>query len=39
MRPYGPKEIHEDQVRLLAREVIPALQTPFSPEERRERAV
>ena len=37
MRPYGPKETHQDQVRILAREVIPALQTPFSPAERVER--
>jgi probable F420-dependent oxidoreductase len=39
MRPYGPKETHEDQVQVLAKEVVPALQTPFTPEERRERAV
>jgi probable F420-dependent oxidoreductase len=38
MRPYGPKETHEDQVRILAKEVIPTLQTPFTPEERQERA-
>ena len=37
MRPYGPKETHKDQVRMLAEEVIPALQTPFTLEERRER--
>ena len=37
MRPYGPKETHQDQVRILAREVIPTLQTPFSAGERRER--
>jgi len=37
MRPYGPKRTHEELVRILAQEVIPALQTPFSPEERRER--
>ena len=37
MRPYGPKETHAEQVRLLAKEVIPALQTPFSAAERRER--
>ena len=33
MRPYGPKETHAEQVRLLAKEVIPALQTPFSEQE------
>src|SRR5438132_7292203 len=38
MRPYGPNETHEDQVRMLAKEVIPALQTPFGEAERRERA-
>ncbi|MGH7824900.1 MAG: LLM class flavin-dependent oxidoreductase [Candidatus Binatia bacterium] len=38
MRPYGPKETHEHQVRVLAKEVIPALQTPFTLEERQERA-
>jgi alkanesulfonate monooxygenase SsuD/methylene tetrahydromethanopterin reductase-like flavin-dependent oxidoreductase (luciferase family) len=38
MRPYGPKETHEDQVQMLAKEVIPALQTPFAEAERRERA-
>jgi probable F420-dependent oxidoreductase len=38
MRPYGPKETHKDQVRMLAEEVIPALQTPFAEAERRERA-
>jgi probable F420-dependent oxidoreductase len=37
MRPYGPKETHQDQGRILAREVIPTLQTPFSAAERRER--
>jgi len=37
MRPYGPKETHAEQVRLLAKEVIPALQTPFSAAERRKR--
>jgi len=38
MRPYGPNETHKDQVRMLAKEVIPALQTPFGEAERRERA-
>jgi probable F420-dependent oxidoreductase len=38
MRPYGLKENHEDQVRMLSKEVIPALQTPFGEAERRERA-
>ena len=37
MRPFGPKEIQIEQVRILANEVIPALQTPFSEQERRER--
>jgi probable F420-dependent oxidoreductase len=37
MRPYGPKETHQDQVRILAKEVIPTLQTPFSAAERVER--
>ncbi len=37
MRPYGPKETHAEQVRLLAKEVIPALQTPFSAAEREKR--
>jgi len=37
MRPYGPEETHAEQVRLLAEEVIPALQTPFSSEERKSR--
>jgi len=37
MRPYGPKETHEDQVRVLAKEVIPILQTPFGEAERVER--
>jgi probable F420-dependent oxidoreductase len=37
MRPYGPTETHVEQVQILAKEVIPALQTPFSSEERRER--
>jgi probable F420-dependent oxidoreductase len=37
MRPSGPKETLCAQLKLLAQEVIPALQTPFSDEERRER--
>jgi len=37
MRPYGPKETHAEQVRLLAEEVIPAVQTPFSELERHAR--
>ena len=37
MRPYGPKETHAEQVRLLAKEVIPAVQTPFSEAERQKR--
>ena len=37
MRPFGPKESLRKQVELLAQEVIPALQTPFSRGERRER--
>ncbi|MET0502983.1 MAG: LLM class flavin-dependent oxidoreductase [Candidatus Binatia bacterium] len=37
MRPYGPKETHEDQVKVLAKEVIPILQTPFGDPERLER--
>jgi probable F420-dependent oxidoreductase len=38
MRPYGSKETHVEQVQILAKEVIPALQTPFTLEERHERA-
>jgi probable F420-dependent oxidoreductase len=38
MRPYGPKETHAQQVKILATEVIPALQTPFTVAERQERA-
>ncbi len=34
MRPYGPKETLRAQAERLAKEVIPALQTPFSEEER-----
>jgi probable F420-dependent oxidoreductase len=37
MRPCGPKESLREQVERLAQEVIPALQTPFSQEERLER--
>lgn len=37
MRPSGPRETWRNQVKLLAQEVIPALQTPFSDEERLER--
>ena len=37
MRPFGPKESLPQQVEILAKEVIPALQTPFSVEERVER--
>jgi probable F420-dependent oxidoreductase len=37
MRPFGPKESLPEQVEILAKEIIPALQTPFSAEERVER--
>jgi probable F420-dependent oxidoreductase len=37
MRPYGPKETHAEQVEMLAKEVIPALQTPFVDTERQKR--
>jgi probable F420-dependent oxidoreductase len=37
MRPCGPPASSHAQVELLAREVIPALQTPFSAAERQER--
>lgn len=37
MRPAGPKETVARQVEMLAREVIPALQTPFAEDERRKR--
>jgi probable F420-dependent oxidoreductase len=37
MRPTGPKESLHTQVEILAREVIPRLQTPFSERERVER--
>jgi hypothetical protein len=37
MRPSGPKESVTEQVERLAQEVIPALQTPFSQQERLDR--
>ena len=37
MRPSGPKESLDAQVKTLAKEVIPALQTSFSQTERLER--
>ena len=37
MRPFGPQESLREQVEILAKEVSPALQTPFSLGERRER--
>jgi hypothetical protein len=37
MRPFGPKESLREQVEILAKEVIPVLQTPFSEQERVER--
>ena len=37
MRPCGPRKSFHGQVETLAREVIPALQTPFSAAERQER--
>jgi probable F420-dependent oxidoreductase len=37
MRPVGPKESVGQQVEMLAKEVIPALQTPFTEDERQER--
>ncbi len=37
MRPYGPRETHVEQIEMLAKEVIPAVQTPFSAAERRKR--
>jgi probable F420-dependent oxidoreductase len=37
MRPCGPRESFHGQVETLAREVIPALQTPFSAAERQQR--
>jgi probable F420-dependent oxidoreductase len=37
MRPFGPKESLREQVEILAKEVVPALQTPFTAKERAER--
>jgi alkanesulfonate monooxygenase SsuD/methylene tetrahydromethanopterin reductase-like flavin-dependent oxidoreductase (luciferase family) len=37
MRPCGPPELLAAQVELLAREVIPLIQTPFTPDERQAR--
>jgi probable F420-dependent oxidoreductase len=37
MRPFGPREALRTQVEILAKELIPALQTPFSQTERLER--
>jgi probable F420-dependent oxidoreductase len=37
MRPAGPKDAIARQVEILAKEVIPALQTPFAEDERRKR--
>lgn len=37
MRPAGPKDAIPRQVEILAKEVIPALQTPFAEDERRKR--
>jgi hypothetical protein len=37
MRPFAPKGSLRNQVKILADETIPALQTPFSNEERRAR--
>lgn len=37
MRPYGPRETHVEQIKMLAKEVIPQLQTPFSEAERQKR--
>jgi len=37
MRPSGPREFLPRQVEILAKEVIPALQTPFSEAERNKR--
>lgn len=36
MRPYGPRESLRAQVEMLAKEIIPALQTPFGEKERQE---
>ena len=38
MRPCGPRESLRAQVEILAKEVIPALQTPFTSAEREERS-
>jgi probable F420-dependent oxidoreductase len=37
MRPTGPRELLPRQVEILAKEIIPVLQTPFSEAERQER--
>lgn len=37
MRPCGPRELLHAQVAMLAKEAIPALQTPFGESERQER--
>jgi probable F420-dependent oxidoreductase len=37
MRPFGPRESIDAQVEMLAKEVVPVLQTPFSQSERLER--
>jgi probable F420-dependent oxidoreductase len=37
MRPYGPKETHVEQIEMLVKEVISAVQTPFSAAEREKR--
>jgi probable F420-dependent oxidoreductase len=37
MRPYGPNESLRAQIEMLAKEVIPGLQTPFSEQERQTR--
>jgi probable F420-dependent oxidoreductase len=39
MRPVGPKESVARQVEMLAKEIIPALQTPFTENERRKREI
>jgi len=39
MRPAGPKESVAQQVDMLAKEIIPALQTPFTEAERRKREI
>lgn len=38
MRPTGPREFLGPQVEILAKEIIPALQTPFSEAERQQRS-